>query len=172
MYSPDLLRQLYSHMEWADASVWSEILGTAGAREDRWLRDKLLHIHDTQQAFLSLWTGRPRATPEDVDSLAAVCEWARSYYAATRRFLDATSAETLAGPVSDVFGDRMKQHFGDRRGNITLGVTAFHVAAHTTHHRGQVMTRLRELGGTPPLVDYVIWVWSGSPVAEWDGPPA
>ena len=74
MYSPDLLRQLYAHMEWADASGWSEILGTAGAHEDRWLRDKLFHIHDTQQAFLSLWTGRPRAIPEDVGSLAAVCE--------------------------------------------------------------------------------------------------
>ena len=61
--------------------------------------------------------------------------------------------------------------FGDPRGNVTLGVTAFHAVAHTTHHRGQVMTRLRELGGAPPLVDYVIWVWSGNPVAEWDGPP-
>ena len=73
--------------------------------------------------------------------------------------------------MSDVFVDRMKQHFGDPRGNVTLGVTAFHVVAHTTHHRGQVMTRLRELGGAPPLVDYVIWVWSGNPVAEWDPPP-
>ena len=53
----------------------------------------------------------------------------------------------------------------------TLGVTALHVAAHTTHHRGQVMTRLRELGGAPPLVDYVIRVWSGSPAAGWSRSP-
>ena len=33
------------------------------------------------------------------------------------------------------------------------------------------MTRLRELGGAPPLGDYVIWVWWGSPAAAWDGPP-
>ena len=69
------------------------------------------------------------------------------------------------------FSDRMKQRFGDPRGNVTLGDTALQVVAHTTHHRGQVMTRLRELGGEPPLVDYVIRVWSGSPAAEWDGPP-
>ena len=49
-------------------------------------------------------------------------------------------------------------------------VTALQVVTHTTHHRGQVMTRLRELGGAPPVVDYVIWVWSGSPIAEWDRP--
>lgn len=172
MYSPELLRQLYAHMEWADARVWSEVLRTVAAEDDQWLRDKLFHLHDTQQAFLSLWTARSRQTPEDVRSLAAVCQWARPYYAAARRFLDATSAEKLAGPVSDAFSDRMEVHFGDPRGNVTLGTTAFHLAAHTTHHRGQVMTRLRELGGTPPLVDYVIWVWSGSPVAEWDDPPA
>ena len=171
MYSPELLRQLYAHMEWADAGVWSEVLRTAAAEDDQWLRDKLFHLHDTQQAFLSLWTARPRQTPEDVRSLAAICEWARPYYASARRFLDATSAEALAGPVSDAFGDRMKVHFGDPRGNVTLGTTAFHVAAHTTHHRGQVKTRLRELGGAPPLVDHVIWVWSGSPVAEWGDPP-
>ena len=171
MYSPELMRRIYAHMEWADARIWSEVLGTARADGDEWLRDKLFHLHDTQQAFLSLWTDQPRSTRGDVASLAAVCEWARPYYATARRFLDAASAEALAEPVSAAFGDRMKQHFGDPRGNVTLGDTAFHVVAHTTHHRGQVMTRLRELGGAPPLVDYVIWVWSGSPVADWDTLP-
>ena len=170
MYTPELLRELYAHMEWADARIWSEVLGTQGAHDHSWLRDKLFHIHDTQQAFLSLWTDQPRRNRADIGSLVAVCEWARPYYPEARRFLDATSAATLAGPVSDAFGSRMKQHFGDQRGNVTLGVTALHVAAHTTHHRGQVMTRLRQLGGAPPLVDYVIWIWSGSPVAEWIRP--
>ena len=172
MYPPELLRELYAHMEWADARVWSEVLKSPGTHDDSQLRDKLFHLHDTQQAFLSLWTEQPRRVPEDVASLTAVYRWARPYYASALRFLDAATAAALAEPVSDAFGDRMKQYFGDPRGNVTLGVTAFHVAAHTTHHRGQVMTRLRELGGDPPLVDYVIWVWSGVPVAEWDGPPA
>ena len=171
MYGPELFRELYAHMEWADARVWSQVLKTERAHGDERLRDKLFHLHDTQQAFLSLWTGHPRRPPEDIGSLAAVYEWARPYYAAARRFLDATGAETLAGPVSDVFADRMKRRFGDQRGSVTLGVTAFHVTAHTTHHRGQVMTRLRELGGEPPLVDYVIWLWSGMPAAVWVGPP-
>ena len=165
------LRQLYAHMEWADARVWSEVLGTAGARDDPWLRDKLLHLHDTQQAFLSLWTGQPRWTPGDLGALPAVYAWARPYYGTARGFLEAAAARALAEPVAEVFGDRMKQHFGPPSGSVTLGVTALHVAAHTTHHRGQVMTRLHERGGAPPLVDYVIWVWSGSPAAGWDRPP-
>ena len=84
MYTPELLRLLYAHMEWADARVWSEVLGTEGVRGDPWLRDRLFHIHDTQQAFLSLWTGQPRPTPGDLGPLTAVCEWARPYYATAR----------------------------------------------------------------------------------------
>ena len=171
MHSPELLRQLYAHMEWADARVWSEVLKTAGSWGDPWLRDKLFHIHDTQQAFLSLWTHRPRRTLGDVGPLVAVYDRARPYYATARRFLDAASARALAAPVPDAFCERMQQHFDQPRGDVTLGATAFHVVAHTTHHRGQVMTRVREHGGVPPLVDYLIWVWSGSPVAEWDPPP-
>ena len=28
---------------------------------------------------------------------------------------------------------------------------------HSQHHRGQISTRLRALGGAPPTVDYIIW---------------
>jgi hypothetical protein len=28
-------------------------------------------------------------------------------------------------------------------------------------------TRLREVGGTPPTIDFVLWIWKGRPKAEW-----
>jgi uncharacterized damage-inducible protein DinB len=28
---------------------------------------------------------------------------------------------------------------------------------HSQHHRGQISTRLRALGGAPPTFDYIIW---------------
>src|SRR5690242_18875031 len=28
---------------------------------------------------------------------------------------------------------------------------------HSQHHRGQIATRLRDLGGAPPTVDYILW---------------
>jgi uncharacterized damage-inducible protein DinB len=43
----------------------------------------------------------------------------------------------------------------------------FQVTSHSTHHRGQVNARLRALGGEPPLVDYIAWVWFGKPAADW-----
>jgi len=47
----------------------------------------------------------------------------------------------------------------------TVGETVFQVVNHTTHHRAQVSVRLRGLGGEPPLVDYIAWVWFGRPPA-------
>ncbi len=47
--------------------------------------------------------------------------------------------------------------------------SCFQVANHSTYHRGQVNRSLRQLGGEPPLVDYIAWVWFGKPKAEWDG---
>jgi hypothetical protein len=30
----------------------------------------------------------------------------------------------------------------------------------------QVNTRIRELGGTPPLVDFIAWIWAGKPAGK------
>lgn len=171
MYDPDLLRQLCAHMEWADAKVWSAMLAADEARDDRRLRDKLRHLHETQQAYLGMWTGRPPRSAEGADSFAAIYEWAQAFYAPARSFVGTTDAEALAEPVSGAFVERMQQYLGPPQGTVTLGGTVLQVVSHTTHHRGQVMTRLRELGGTPPLVDYVIWLWTGSPAAAWDAVP-
>lgn len=31
------------------------------------------------------------------------------------------------------------------------------IVLHSQHHRAQVMTRLRDLGGSPPIIDYILW---------------
>ncbi len=91
-----LLRQLYAHMEWADASVWSEALKVDRASDDQRLRDKLHHLHETQQAYVSMWTGQPSRSAEDGDSLAAIYAQAQAFYPAAGRFLAATDEQALA----------------------------------------------------------------------------
>ena len=41
-------------------------------------------------------------------------------------------------------------------------------AMHSHYHRGQNATRLRELGGVPPMTDFIVWLKDGQPAAEWD----
>ena len=43
------------------------------------------------------------------------------------------------------------------------------VPMHSHYHRGQLATRIRELGGEPPLTDFVAWTWAGQPRARWPG---
>jgi uncharacterized damage-inducible protein DinB len=45
--------------------------------------------------------------------------------------------------------------------------TLWQVVLHTAHHRGQVSTRLREVGCDAPLLEYFVWVWQGKPAARW-----
>ena len=39
---------------------------------------------------------------------------------------------------------------------------------HSQHHRGQCMTRLKDFGGEPKNVDWIIWLWKQKPPARWD----
>jgi len=60
-----------------------------------------------------------------------------------------------------------KRYAKEEAAAATLGDTLLQVPMHSTYHRGQVNARIRELGGEPPLVDYIVWVWLGRPAAEW-----
>ena len=50
---------------------------------------------------------------------------------------------------------------------ITLDEALTQVAMHTQHHRGQLMARLKALGGKPQNVDYIIWAWKKRPEGRW-----
>lgn len=168
MPTPETLRELFSHMEWADATVWSVIHETVGAENDMFLRDTLLHLHQTQRRFLNLWTERPHGDqlPATVESLDELHRWARPFYPEARVFVDAADQSLLDGPIPE-FVRLLEQHVGPGKAPITLGDTALQVVSHTTHHRAQINRRLRELGGEPQLIDYILWVWHGRPAGEW-----
>lgn len=168
MFSTEFIRDLYAHMEWADSSVWQAVLKSPDAAADQNMRDRLQHIHMTQKAFLQVWTKQPLDHYQQLkfDSMAELYAWIGPYYPEARRFLSAVqpSQFTEPGPVP------WAKYFvpaGREAGMTTLGETLFQLTSHTTYHRGQVNTRLRELGAEPPLVDYIAWLWLGRPAAAW-----
>lgn len=158
-----MLPDLYAHMEWADAMVWRAVLASDAARNDKRVRDLLAHLHMTQRAFLSTWRKEPLAY-RDAGSFAhadEVLRSARQYYAAL-------------GPLpqdSDDLDRPMVMPWAQRYSNgaqaTTFRETLLQVPMHSTYHRGQVNARIREVGGKPPLVDYIAWLWLGRPPAEW-----
>ena len=51
---------------------------------------------------------------------------------------------------------------------IAVSEALVQVAMHSQHHRGQCMTRLKDFGGEPKNVDWIIWLWKQKPAARWD----
>jgi uncharacterized damage-inducible protein DinB len=165
----DVIRDLYRHMEWADAHVWRAAEETAGAAADPVLRARLHHIHLVQRAFLSVWNGKPfdRREVAEFADLDALREWGRGYFPEVEVFLAALEDRDLDAVLELPWAVHLTELLGHAPAVTTLRDTLLQVAAHSTYHRGQVNLRLRELGTTPPLVDYIAWIWQGRPAAEW-----
>ncbi len=51
---------------------------------------------------------------------------------------------------------------------VTVAEALVQVAMHSQHHRGQCMTRLKDLGGEPKDVDWIIWLWKQKPEGRWN----
>ncbi|HEX3083420.1 MAG TPA: hypothetical protein VHP99_02755, partial [Pyrinomonadaceae bacterium] len=56
------LRDLYRHMEWADASVWQAVFRSENAAADQKLKDYFYHLHLVQRAFLNAWRNESAAS--------------------------------------------------------------------------------------------------------------
>jgi uncharacterized damage-inducible protein DinB len=157
-------------MEWADAEVWRAVLAHEAAGQDKRLRDLLMHLHLVQRFFLIVWQKQPLDPSHGEPVFATAAEmraWAQTYYADANRFLDTLDERALTSEVVMPWVKSFEARLGRTFSRTTLGETIFQVTSHSTYHRGQVNARLREIGGQPPLVDYIAWVWFGRPEPHW-----
>ena len=164
-----MIDALHEHMEWADATVWRAIVATPEAENDKTVRDRMLHIHSVQHAYMFLWRGAEPVIPgsSHFANLQAIRDWARDYYRMAKEYLREIDESKLDQPFEIPWAKRLEQQFGRPLSGVTLRETLLQVPMHSHYHRGQVNTRLRELGATPPLVDFIAWTWFGKPGAEW-----
>lgn len=167
------LRKLFTHMEWADALVWRVTLGDPAVRGDAFAVDSLVHLHMVQRAHLAAWRGEEILTPTrgDFAGLLEIRDWARAYHPDATAFLDGLREDSLHEQIPLPWEELIEEQIGGPMAPATLGDLMFQVAAHSLHHRAQVNRRIRELGGDPPMVDYIGWVWRGQPDPQWESAP-
>ena len=160
----DLLR----HMEWADALILKTVLSSPAASTDQALHNRLYHLHVTQHAFLQVWRGQTTNLPT-VDTLDAqsLAQWAQAFYEKSTADTFGFDEESLGRCVPDTLLSKAEERLGSGSTAPTIGDTVLQVVTHSTYHRGQISTRLRELGCDPPLTEYFVWVWRGKPSADW-----
>jgi len=148
--------------------VWRRVLATPSATTSTDLLERLHHVHLVQKAFLCLWRGEeidPQAG-EGLDA-EALAEWAQGLHREIRDFLADLDASRLDAPLDIPWSVEVERRLGFAPAPTSIGDSLIQVFAHTAHHRGQICLRLRELGGEPPLVDYIAWIWRGRPAPGW-----
>lgn len=167
-----MLREMFLHMEWADAQVWQAVLAGPQTASDRTLRERLYHIHVAQRAFLQIWSRIPLQIPEltHFPDLIAVAAWGRACHADLAAYIGGADPAAFDLPVAIPWAGRIEARYGHPPAPATLGQTMLQVVSHSTHHRGQINAQLRALEVEPPLVDFLAWVWLGSPAADWPLP--
>jgi uncharacterized damage-inducible protein DinB len=155
------IRNLYSYTEWANARFLEAIGGLSEEQYARELvssmptiRDTMAHIVMAEWVWLRRWKGdTPTALPEWMHepALATTTAELRAIEEERRAFLDTLGDDDLQRPLTyrkfngDVFTDR-------------LGDLLQHVANHSTYHRGQLTTMLRQVGAVPPSTDVTVYL--------------
>jgi uncharacterized damage-inducible protein DinB len=163
-----LLRDLYGHQVWADAEHFRAIGAHPAARGDKAILVRLHHIAIVQRAFLWAVGDRQDAfeftKPEDFASLDALKRYVREHHDGLVPIIATVSDLRLAESIEIPW-------FKDPPLSLTVAEALTQGAMHSHYHRGQNATRLREIGGEPPMTDYIVWLWKGRPEADWTDLP-
>jgi uncharacterized damage-inducible protein DinB len=167
--APYYIRDLFAHEEWADALIWSAVVASDAALADEAIAKKIFHIHTVQRAFLQIWRGEPIEIPppESFAGRAAVGAWGRETHAGVAQFLKTVDDELLSRALPIPWSSRVGDMIGRPPAAACVRDMLIQVPMHSGYHRGQVSSRIREVGGTPPLADYIAWIWMGRPAAAW-----
>lgn len=162
------LIDLYQHMEWADVLVWRAVLSSSDAGADEKLREYFYHFHLVQWAWLGAWRGETRDTPfPTFEDTRAVMLWGQKYYSEIFIHFENLTDEKLSETMQLPWAEIVERELGRIPEVISVGETMLQIPLHSLYHRGQINARLRAVGGEPPRVDYIVWVWLGRPAAEW-----
>lgn len=154
------VQQLFSYNRWANARM----LEAAGQLEAEQLtRDlgssypsvaaTLGHILAAEWVWLARWNGvSPTGVPADWGDngyAALVARW-RAHESAQTSFLNTLDERRLQEPIS-------YRNTKGEAARLPLDQLMRHLINHSTYHRGQVTTLLRQLDQTPPATDYVLY---------------
>jgi uncharacterized damage-inducible protein DinB len=147
----DLIRELFQYQAWADSQLIAAIKAHTPAAEDEELRKSLHHIVLVQRFFLHMCAGEAFNFEKEMAVPSAFDEVERLFSAIPEhagRVLTGLSPGTLSNVLDRPPLDAMRP---------TVQTALTQAVLHSQHHRGQVASRLRSLGGTPPTVDYILW---------------
>jgi len=162
------IAELYAYDRWANARFFDAMSALDGARLDAAivssfpsLRSTLAHIVAGEWIWLERWLGANPTEPPawfESPSIETLRDRLDDVEMRRDRWLSTLDDEALGQPLSyrRVNGDAFSQPLRD---------TLVHVVNHSTYHRGQLVTMLRQVGATPPGTDFVTFTRQRAPSA-------
>lgn len=157
----DEARELFAYCAWANARVFAaaealtpEQLSATAASSFPSVRGTLGHIVGAEWIWLRRWRGEaPAAAPAWVaeSSLSELRGHLAAVQAERDEYLAHLTDDDLERAVE--YRTLSGQSYADPLGGLLR-----HVVNHSTYHRGQVATQLRQLGATPPSTDLIAYL--------------
>ena len=154
-----ILRDLVRHKAFANTALLIAIRRHQAAAQDDELRKLLHHILLANRFWLMLSLELPfdrdeeARLPESLDSLAALY---RKTHALELNWICGAQEADLTRVVETPFLPGSC---------FSVAQALMQVCMHSQGHRAQCATRLRLLGGTPPITDFILWVKTRAAVA-------
>jgi uncharacterized damage-inducible protein DinB len=145
----EFLKDLARHQAWADAQHWKTLHANAPLLVDADIRKRLNHMTMACEMLAALARGELADVAgmkdrESMEELEAAMMKANEGLAATLGSADLDKMIKLPRGPKGPF-------------EAPAGVLLLQALTHSQHHRGQNASRMRELGVTPPMTDFVIW---------------
>jgi uncharacterized damage-inducible protein DinB len=155
-----LIRDLFGHQAYADASMLSAIGKHEPAAADRELRVLLHHILLAHRFWIHLGQGLPFSPDEEAEvpeSLEPLVARYRDTHVLEQAWLERIDESGLARTLESPY-------LPGRR--VSVSEALMQVCLHSQGHRSQCAARLRALGGAPPTLDFIVWL-KDRPAPVW-----
>ncbi len=158
----NLFVDLYAHQEWADAEHWNALEACAEALIDTAIVNRLHHIYMVQQAYSCILHSKAVTVrrPEEFTGIVELKSHQQLYHKEIMSFLSGRPEAWFDSVLTIPW-------FKKPPISVTVTQALVQTTMHSHYHRAQNATRLRELGGEPPLIDLIAWYWKGRPQALW-----
>jgi len=156
----ETIRLLFDYTRWADGRMFDAV---SKLSPDQWTkdlgsslksaRDTAVHVVSAQWIWLSRWKGEvPKGmwAAADYPTPASIREKSESLAKELAGFVVEQTEDSVARPLT--YKNLKGESF-----TYPLGQLMPHMVNHSTYHRGQVATLMRQLGAQPISTDLVLY---------------
>jgi len=151
----EVLLDMARHQVWADAAHWKLLHENPTLFEDAEIRTRLNHMLKALKMLTILARGETpdAAGMKEIDSIDELEASMGKGHAELVAMLESADLDKVVALPRGPKGPF----------EAPAGVLLLQALTHSQHHRGQNASRIRQLGATPPMTDFVIWFSLGRP---------